>query len=87
MIDLLDSQAGVRPVSEVATQVADQRTIHNYGTPQEKTVTGKNHGRMERQVELSWRIEKLTIPELKALLVTIRNKSPTFSIISTRLAT
>lgn len=47
--------------------------IHDYGTPQEKTVTGVNHGRMERQVELSWRIEKLTVPEVKALLVTIRN--------------
>lgn len=34
---------------------------------------GENHGRMERQVELSWRIERLTIPEMKALMVRIRN--------------
>ena len=34
---------------------------------------GENHGRKERQVELSWRIERLTIPELKGMMVRFRN--------------
>jgi hypothetical protein len=29
---------------------------------------GPNHGRMERQVEFSWRIETLTIPQLKKFI-------------------
>lgn len=34
---------------------------------------GENHGRTERQVELSWRIERLTVPEMKAFMVMLRN--------------
>lgn len=36
------------------------KVTHNWGTPQARVVTGPNHGRLERQVELAWRLDGLT---------------------------
>jgi hypothetical protein len=54
----------------------DENTEYSYRLEGDKKVDekfGPNYGKVERQVELSWRIEKLTIPDLKALLVNICN--------------
>jgi hypothetical protein len=51
--------------------VMDEREhLDHYWTLDEKSEEhfGPDHGRPERQVELSWRIERLTVPELRALL-------------------
>lgn len=36
---------------------------------------GKNHGKMERQVELSWQVQDLSIPEVKRLLRKLRRQT------------
>jgi hypothetical protein len=45
--------------------------IKNYGKPTQEDVFGPRHGEMERQVELSWRIENMSIEDFKNFLKTI----------------
>lgn len=46
-------------------------TYQNYGKPDQKRLEGKDHGRMERQVEFSWRVEKLTSNKLEKLIISL----------------
>lgn len=70
MVDDLKANVWIMSEDEHSDQV-----IHNYGTPQQKTITGKNHGRMERQVELSWRVEAKSIPEVQELIRKISKRT------------
>jgi hypothetical protein len=53
---------------------SDQYT-ENYGTPEAKVVTGKNHGRMERQVEFGWRVENMSADQFAELILDITTKT------------
>lgn len=43
----------------------------NFGTPEQQDVYGPDHGRLERQVELSWRVETISVEALQELKVRI----------------
>ncbi len=48
---------------------------HDKGTAQEKTIYGPGHGELERQVELSWRIESLANSQMESFFKTIKKKT------------
>lgn len=56
-------------------------TTHNdhsttdYGTPKQKEYYGPDHGRPTRQVELSWAVQDLTIPQVKRLIERLKKQT------------